>query len=95
MWTPELIERVISNYGSIEPRGDGKTFKVTSLKTARGQLIPRQEVYRFENPSPVDIIGNVWFDLPLNGEWSDLTATFDLKKLGGNLVLVLDDLHVM
>jgi hypothetical protein len=95
-WSSTLIETVISNYGSVEPRRDGKRFKVTSLETATGNLIPTHEVDRFENPTRADdVIGIIWFDLPLNGEWSDLTATFDIKKLGDNLVLVLDDIHVM
>ena len=42
-----------------------------------------------------DYIGYVWFDLPLNGYWSDLTATFDLRVLNGQVVLELNDIHVM
>jgi hypothetical protein len=39
-------------------------------------------------------VGEVWFDLPLDGSWSDLTATFDLQERGGALVLVLQEIHV-
>lgn len=40
-------------------------------------------------------MGHVWFDLPLDGVWSDLTATFDVCKEDGQLVLELVDVHVM
>ncbi len=37
----------------------------------------------------------MWFDLPVNGEWSDLTATFQILRHGDALVLQLEDIHVM
>jgi len=43
----------------------------------------------------VGSVGQVWFDLPLNGVWSDLTATFDIKLDGEALYLELDDIHVL
>lgn len=39
-------------------------------------------------------VGEVWYSLPLNGEWSDLVARFDLAPLDGFLVLVLVRLDV-
>jgi hypothetical protein len=88
-WTPDLLRTVITNYGSVEPMRDGSTYRVTPLGTVRGGPKPRHEVDR-----EGDRI-SVWFDLPLNGEWSDLTATFDLIPRDGGLALVLDDVHVM
>ena len=35
------------------------------------------------------------YDVPLNGEWSDLTAQFEFFKRPNGLAVVLDDLHVM
>ena len=40
-------------------------------------------------------INEVWFDLPLDGIWSDLTATFDIWKLDKCIVLQLEQIHVM
>ncbi|HEY1341314.1 MAG TPA: hypothetical protein VGF59_27580 [Bryobacteraceae bacterium] len=88
-WTPELLRTVIANYGSIEPMRDGSTYRVTPPGSARGGPPPRHAVARAGDRI------SVWFDLPLNGEWSDLTATFDVVRRHGGLVLVLDDVHVM
>jgi len=88
-WTPELLRTVITNCGSVEPLRDGSTHRVTPTGTAPGGPAPRHEV---------DHAGDrisVWFDLPLDGEWSDLTATFDVVRRDGGLILVLDDVHVM
>jgi hypothetical protein len=57
-----------------------------------GKKIP---IHVSDLPVPNDYIGYVWFDLPLNGYWSDLTATFDLCVLNDQLVLELNDIHVM
>jgi len=35
-WTPELLAKVIQNYGSVEPREDRKTSAVTPIATAPG-----------------------------------------------------------
>lgn len=88
-WTPQLLRTVITNYGSVEPMRDGSTYRVTPIGTAHGGTPPRHEVDR-----DGDCI-SVWFDLPPNGEWSDLTATFDVVRRGSRLRLVLDDVHVM
>jgi hypothetical protein len=34
-------------------------------------------------------------DIPLNGEWSDLTAQFEFIKLGNGYAFVLHDMHVL
>ncbi len=89
-WSPQLIETVIHNYGSVEPLQDGTTYRVTPLDTATGGPAPRHEVDRFD-----DARGHVWFDLPLNGQWSDVTATLYVNRSDDTLVLILDDIHVM
>jgi len=57
-------------------------------------LTPRHEVERFDSPTPAGDIGEVWFDLPLNGVWSDLTATFAIYPLEDKIVLALNQIHV-
>jgi hypothetical protein len=89
VWTPALLRSVIRNYGSVEPRKDGSTFRVTSIGDAKGGPSPRHAVDRQGGRI------SVWFDLPLNGQWSDLTATFQVSETKGGLALVLDDVHVM
>jgi hypothetical protein len=37
---------------------------------------------------------DVRYDLPLNGEWSDLTATFRVEDVDGSVDLVLEEIHV-
>jgi hypothetical protein len=91
-WTPQLMETVIHNYGSIDRRRDGRTFRVTTLDTATGEAPLTHTVERYDS-DPVR--GEVWFDLPLNGEWSDLTATVDFHQHGDVLMLQLNDIHVM
>jgi hypothetical protein len=91
-WTPELIKKVINGYGLPEPHPSGETFKVTPVKEAKGET-PRQEVDR--GPYDGNRFGYVYYDLPLNGEWSDLTASFRLEKQDKNLVITLEEIHVM
>jgi hypothetical protein len=88
-WTPDLLRRVVSNYGSLEPRADGAIFRVTPLSQASGGPAPRHTVEWAGDR------GWAQFDLPLNGEWSDLTATFDLERGEDRMVVVLDDVHVL
>jgi len=94
-WTPALIATVIHNYGSIGPWSDRRTFRVTPLAEATGVLMPRQDVDRYDS-NDVDngLLGYVWFDLSLNGGWSDLTAIINIVTDGSDIVLELDDIHV-
>ena len=96
LWSPELIKNVITNYGFIEPCADGAMFKVTSLKDNPGGK-PFYEVYWYgADPNrPAEYLGMAAFNLPLNGEWSDVTAMFDIVEEDGQLVLELDDIHVL
>ncbi len=98
-WAPDLIKAVIQGYGLPEPRSDGKIFRVTPIESAAGGPPPCHEVEYFEQPRPISdtdllAVGEVWFDLPLNGEWSDLTATFKICRSDDCTVLVLNDIHV-
>ena len=92
-WTPELLATAIRNYGAIDPMADGSIYAVTPLANAVGGLTPRHEVSRYEASAGARV-GDVWFDVPLNGAWSDLTITFDLEMRDDRLYLALDDVHV-
>jgi hypothetical protein len=96
-WTPELLAAVIQNYGSVESRDDGKTFAVTPIATAVGAG-PRFDVTWFEKPLGYGSgasVGHARYDLPLNGQWSDVTASFDIVDTAEGLALALDDVHAM
>jgi hypothetical protein len=98
-WTPELMRTVISNYGSFEPRRDGKVFRVTSPSQQpireRGFFFEVVRRYGTDSLGMETIAGEATYDLPLNGERSDLSALFDLILVDGVLLLSLDDLHVL
>lgn len=88
--SPQMIQTLIQNYGSLDPPPSGAVSHVTPLETAHGGPEPRHDVWRYDDPTS----GYVWFDMPVDGAWSDLTATFDFHPLGDALVLKLSDLHV-
>lgn len=89
-WTPELIETLITNYGSLYSYDENMAFKITPLNDTQGE--PGYDIERFEEGRPE---GYVLFDLPLNGHWSDLTAIFDLSVINSELVLELSSIEVM
>jgi hypothetical protein len=95
-WTPELIATLIQNYGSPEPLESTEVFKVTSLEDAKvdpPRYMPlRQDVHRYGKHYPE---GYIWFDLPLNGYASDLTATLEFRVRKNHFVFELTDIHVM
>ena len=87
---------VITNYGFIEPHEDSATFKVTSLKAnPAGKPFHGVEWYGDDTNKPAEYLGMAAFTLPLNGQWSDVTAMFDIVEDDGGLVLELDDIHVL
>lgn len=96
-WSPATVQTWIRNYGWHEPPADGSIYRVTDMATASGATgsFPRHEVDRLDRPATDGRVASVWFDLPLNGRWSDLTATFVVRQLDESLVLELADLHVM
>jgi hypothetical protein len=40
-------------------------------------------------------VGEIWYDLNIDSVASDLTATFRLVRVPGELLVRLDDIHVM
>ena len=100
--TAEELELWIRNYGSPDPFPDGRTFELTSLlalENADDIIANRIEVDR-DNLYGLDAeqyLGMVHYDdVPLNGEPSDLTARFHIKKVGDDqLTLEFLDIHVM
>jgi hypothetical protein len=57
-------------------------------------LLEREEVDRWK-PNPRGEVGEIWYDLNIDGVASDLTATFRIVRVPGGLELRLNDVHVM
>jgi hypothetical protein len=92
-WTPSRIKNVIEGYGIEKPHPAG-IFRVTSIKNVRVGGRPRHDVQHLEPNQPDLAQAEVWFDLPLNGEWSDLSVTFAVYDYEGSKILCLDQLKV-
>jgi hypothetical protein len=92
--TPELIAALIRNYGSIEPVRTGETFRVTPIDQAAPAPDSKGTSYE-EVTRSGDGRGDVHYNVPLNGMWSDLTAILKFSIVDGALIYDLDDLHVL
>ncbi|MCP4711735.1 MAG: hypothetical protein GY869_24210 [Planctomycetes bacterium] len=53
-----------------------------------------KEVDRWE-PNELNEIGEVWYDLNMDGLASALTVTFRIKDREDGFILCLNDIHVM
>jgi hypothetical protein len=99
-WTPDLIQSVIYSYGFQVLHSHDEFYRITPVNTdSAGNRSPRQEVDFYQEPlleeaKEAAIIGQVWYDLPLNGEWSDLTATFKVVRRETYLTLELAEIRV-
>lgn len=93
-WTPDLMRRVISNYGTIDDREDGHRFKVSFPRNFHSGNVGQFDVLRFEG-NPPENLGEVIYDLPLDGNWSDVTAIFRIVRRDDGVVLQLKDIHVL
>ena len=92
IWTPEKIEELIKNefgpetvFGLEHPNG----VYFSAVQDTEGTY--RADALKFNDGSGY----SVEHDVPLNGEWSDLTAQFEFigKKL--DFEVILHDLHVL
>jgi len=95
-WTPELIRNTAAGYG--DPCGhtnDGVSHRVTSVANARESKTPVYRDVEWHGKPIRGFIGVVHHDIPLDGEWSDLTAIFLVREVKGGVSLVLDQLHVL
>lgn len=91
-WTPESILKLVAEtfspdtrFGATHP--DGPAFTLVD-ETTRSDHV---HLGSYEDGS------GFWLDhdVPLNGEWSDLTAQFEFQKQPEGLAVVLIDLHVL
>ena len=92
-WTPALLRAVIEGYGSPEPHADGTVYRITPAAEASGTPHERC-VERPDGQNGAAAIAEVRHCLPLNGSWSDLTATFRVEGTATGAMLVLQEIHV-
>jgi hypothetical protein len=90
-WTKEAIERLLSETLGrgryLEKHPEGPRFTAPDAATGK----PRADVLAFDDGSGY----SVEHDVPLNGEWSDLTAQFEFLRREAGYAVVLHDLHVL
>lgn len=96
-WTPETLQTFVGNYGSWEPLADRRVVRMTPLTTARvpvhrPNFRPHADIVRLTRDRTA---GSVVLDVPLDGEWSDLTAQFEFAPVDGGIGISLYDLHVL
>ena len=87
-WTPARMREVIKAYG------DGRPTQRVTVAGARGDVARHRHVTRWPTPRPMGI-GEIWYDLDIDGETTDLTATFFIVRDRAGTKVVLSDIHVM
>ena len=87
-WTAGVLRGVIKAYGS------GRSTQIVTLEAKRTDVAQRKSVERWSD-APNGTLGEVWYDLGIDGMTSDLTATFYLVQKKDGLALRLIDVHVM
>ena len=87
-WTPELLRLVVKSYDEADPNQrvtvDGVPTDITQRKTVTRWPTNARKV-----------IGEIWYDLNIDGKASDLTAKFDLKLTDRGITIYLNQIHVM
>jgi hypothetical protein len=90
VWTPDLIKQTMNEIYSPDtwfyhyhPEGPIFSDPYDLGKQRFEEAIETPDGYAFD------------YDVPLNGEWSDLTAQFQFIKQPNGYAVVLEDLHIM
>lgn len=102
-WSALLLKDVINGYGLPWSHVGGMIHTVSDRRITEATETRRYEhVEIYEKPLPVQyrvqgcaFIGSAWFDLPLDGTWSDLTASFDIVRAADHSFLELDTIEVL
>ncbi|HUQ99176.1 MAG TPA: hypothetical protein VM166_06955 [Gemmatimonadaceae bacterium] len=87
-WTPEKIRAEIKGYGK------GNPDQRVTVQGVPSDVTQTREISR-STRNRDGRIGEIWYDLNINGVVSDLTATFDLIADDEGLRICLNDIHVM
>lgn len=87
-WSPEAIRIVVKSDGEADP-----SQKVT-VQGKPTDVRQRKEVTRW-NRNSLGEVGEIWYDLNIDGYASDLTATFSVSEVADRYEIALNDIHVM
>ena len=87
-WTADGLREVIKSYGAATKR------QRVTLTGVPSDVEQRKEVDRWKANARGEI-GEIWYDLNIDGVVSDLTAIFRIVRVRGGVVVRLDDVHVM
>ncbi len=87
-WTPELMQEVIESYGDAE-LGQRVTVVGTPTDVQQRKEVDRWPINRSGSA------GEIWYDLNINGQVSDLTAIFSLEQTANGIMIYLNTIHVM
>ena len=82
-WTAGKFLKVISDYSR------GKKYKIDNPDLINGD--GRPSLVAFKNASGYSFD----YDLPLNGNWSDLTLQFEFQKRSEDFAVILHDVHTL
>ena len=99
-WTPKLLEEIINGYGLPHEDDGSPKCKVTNRQTATNTAIKHyKDINLFDKPQMYSdpsflIIGDIYYDLPIDNVWSDLTATFKILQTRDFTTLELNEIHV-
>lgn len=77
-WTPHFLKISVEGYRSPEYYPDVEQFHVTDWRTVQGGNSEAEQNITWYKPNDSLLAGKVMFDLPVNGQWSDLMAEFDI-----------------
>jgi hypothetical protein len=80
----------IERYEPAAPLQPTLPARVTPAETAGGPLEPLAEVFRAADGT----VSSIDFSMPINGEWSELVAFFDVVPVPGGVALTLRDMYV-
>jgi hypothetical protein len=100
-WTPDALASWIANFGCDESF-DGEAHRITSIASMRNPEefvrtsieVDRENLYGLDPSTYVGMIH--FYNVPLDGARSDLTARFHIMKTGENrLTLEFLDIHIL
>ncbi|GAA4848908.1 hypothetical protein [Algivirga pacifica] len=89
-WTPQLMENVISNYGFPED-----TIGKYRIEFPQGEDSSYAQINFWWDSSSQKKVAIIEYEVPLNGTWSDLTISFEVKENRNVFEITLNDIHVM
>ncbi len=94
-WSSARLRKWIEGYGWHEPNPRGP-FRVSDRRAAR-KVLHTADIYFTDRPynlSSGSVIGSLEHAIPLNGEWSDLVAQFEIVDIESRRYLLLGNVLV-